>query len=345
MLGLTSAFTSNFVNDARFQYHYWQNNPDATSASQCQAPCPGFGLPSLVVGGSGSGMVGSATFYAGINDNSPQPRQARTYQFIDNVSWQRGAHSIRFGADIERYVAKDLYQVCFLGCLGVYSPETTIATANSALLAQYLPNLPKAVNGTAEILQLPVFNTSTALYSGIKVGDGWVPGPYERDKFKGSNRPKFYVADTWKVSPNLALNGALGYEWETGKWYDLPFPAFLSPIVGNNLNPPPINHKQFAPQIGFAFAVGHDKKTVIRGGGGIFWDSEPFYHRQNAGAPLEPPGNGRQALTAQLLNNIFPNIVNLATGAPLNIGDPLPLNTLTNMTLGQFIQIYRSEER
>ncbi|HEX6894850.1 MAG TPA: carboxypeptidase regulatory-like domain-containing protein, partial [Bryobacteraceae bacterium] len=343
MIGFTSAFTSNFVNDARIQYHFWQNIADVASASQCPAPCPGFGLPSLVVGGTGAGMVGSSTFYGGINDNSPQPRQARTYEIVDNVSWQKGAHRIRFGADVERYVGKDLYQTCELSCLGVYSPETTIATSNPALLAQYMPNLPRLISGTADILQLPVFNTSTSLYSGVKVGYGYFPGLYERDKFNHSDRPKFYVADSWKVTQNFTLNGALGYEWETGKWYDLPFPALLSPIIGNNLQAPPISYTQFAPQVGFAYALGKDKKTVIRGGGGLFWDSEPLWHHQNAAALLEPPGNGRTTLTAGSLLNIFPNIVNLSTGAQVKVGDPLPLNTLTNMTLAQYIQIYDAQ--
>jgi hypothetical protein len=344
MIGFTSAFTSNFVNDVRIQYHFWQNIANVSSASQCPAPCPGFGLPSLVDGGtSGAGMVGSATFYGGVNDNSPQPRQARTYEIVDNVSWQKGAHRIRFGADVERYQGTDVYQTCELGCLGVYSPETTIATANAGLLAQYMPNLPKLISGTADVMQLPVYNTSTSLYSGVKVGYGFFPGPYEHGKFNHSDRPKFYAADTWKVTPNLTLNGALSYEFETGKWYNLPFPAFLSPIIGNNLEAPPIDYLQFAPQLGFAYALGKDKKTVIRGGAGIYWDSEPLWHHQNASALLEPPGSGRTTLSAGSLTNIFPNIVNLSTGAPLNIGDPLPLNTLTNMTLGQFIQIYNQQ--
>ncbi len=131
------------------------------------------------------------------------------------------------------------------------------------LLAQYMPNLPRAINGTADLLQLPVYNTSSSIYSGIDVGDGKFPGPYNRDQFKANNRPRFYAADTWKVTPALTINAALAYEFETGLWYDLPFPAFLAPIIGsNNLSAPPVNYTQFAPQIGFAWGIGSDKKTV-----------------------------------------------------------------------------------
>jgi hypothetical protein len=338
LISLTSVLTTNIVNDLRVQYHYWQNRVEVASASQCPGPCPAFGLPSLV------SMVGSATFYGGISDNSPQPRQGRVYQIVDNLSWQKGAHRIRAGVDYERIVTKNTWTFCQLGCLGVYSPETTIATSNASLLAQYMPNLPRAVNGTADILQLPVYNTSSSIYSGIDVGDGKFPGPYERDQFKGNNRPRFYVGDTWKVNPNLTVNGALAYAFETGLWYDLPFPKFLAPIIGsNNLAAPATNYTQFAPQLGFAWSIGSSRRTVIRGGAGMFWDSEPLWHHFRAGASLGPLGNGRTTLTAQSLTNIFPNIVNLATGASLKVGDPLPLNTLTNMTLGQFIDIYNQQ--
>lgn len=343
-LGYTSVLTPNLVNDVRGFYHWWRSLVEIASASQCPAPCIAAGLPSLVAGGNaGAGMVGSSTFYGGASDNSPQPRQERSYELVESLTWQKGAHRLKFGFDYERIVTNNDWEFCSLGCLGVYSPETTLAQANPGLLAQYLPNLPRTVSSTADLLGLPVFNTSTSIYSGIDVGHGNFPGPYQRGVYNHNDRPRFYAADVWKVTPNLTLNGALDYEFETGLWYSLPYPSLLAPIVGNNLSAPPTNYHQFAPQIGFAYALGKDKKTVIRGGGGLFWDSEPLWHHFRAGASLGPLGNGRQTLPATALTNIFPNIVNLANGQPLAVGAPLPLNTLTNMTLGQFIQIYNQQ--
>jgi hypothetical protein len=338
ILGLTTILTSNIVNDARVQYHFWQNNVEVASASQCAAPCPGFGLPSLV-----AGMQGSSTFYAGVSDNSPQPRQGRVYEFVDNLSWQKGAHRIRMGADYERIVTKNTWDFCINSCLGLYSPEQTLLLAGQANVNAYLPNLPTSVSTSADMLQLPVFNTSISIYSGVDVGDGRFPGPYNRTDFNHNDRPKFYVGDTWKVGQNLTINGALAYEFETGLWYNLPFPAILSPIIGNNLSAPPTNYKQFAPQLGFAYALGKEKKTVIRGGVGMFWDSENLWHHFRAGASLGPVGNGRTTLSAGSLTNIFPGIVNMQTGASLPVGTALPLSQLTNMTLAQYIQIYDAQ--
>jgi len=338
IIGLTTVVTPNVVNNLILQYHYWQNDVEVASASQCPAPCPGQGLPSIV-----AGMVGSSTFYGGVSDNSPQPRQGRVYEIVDNLSWQKGQHRIRAGADYERIVTKNTWDFCVDGCLGLYSTETTLATANPAVLAATGYTPPATIATTQDLLNLPVFNTSSSIYSGIDVGDGKFPGPYDRGDFNHNNRPKFYVNDTWKVTQNLTVNGSLGYEFETGLYYNLPFPAFLTPIIGNNLAPIGTDYLHFAPQVGFAYALGRDKKTVIRGGAGLYWDSEPLWHHFRAGATLGPVGNGRTTLTAGSLTNIFPGIVNLTNGAPLAVGAPLPLNTLTNMTLGQFIQIYNQQ--
>jgi len=343
-LGVTTVVSPNVVNNARVFYHWWRSLVEIASAEQCPAPCVGQGLMSLVTGGSGgAGMVGSSTFYAGASDNSPQPRQERSYEVFEELSWQKGSHRLKFGFDYERIHTNNDWEFCSLGCAGVYSPESTISTANAALLAQYLPNLPKIVSSTNDLLNLPVFNTTTSIYSGIDVGHGNFPGPYERDTYNHNDRPRWYVADVWKVNSNLTLNAALNYEFETGLWYNLPFPSLFAPIFGSNLNAPPVNYKEFAPQFGFAWALGKDKKTVIRGGGGMFWDGEPLWHHFRAGASLGPLGNGRTTLAATSLTNIFPGIVNLSNGTPLPVGSAIPLNTLTNMTLGQFIQIYDQE--
>ena len=344
MIGVTSLLSPTVVNDVRVFYHWWRSLVEIASPSQCAAPCVGQGLTSLVAGGSGgSGMVGSSTFYAGASDNSPQPRQERSYELVDNLSWQKGAHRLKFGVDYERIVTNNDWEFCSLGCAGVYSPEQTLAQASPGLLAQYLPNLPRTISSTADLLQLPVFNTTSSIYSGIDVGHGNFPGPYQRGTYNHNDRPRFYAGDVWKVTSSLTLNAALDYEFETGLWYSLPYPSLLSPIVGNNLRAPPNNYHEFAPQFGFAYALGKDKKTVIRGGAGMFWDSEPLWHHFRAGSSLGPLGNGRTTLTAGALTNTFPNIVNLANGQPLPIGAPLPLNTLTNMTLGQFEQIYSQQ--
>ena len=58
-----------------------------------------------------------------------------------------------------------------------------------------------------------------------------------------------FVQDDWKVRPNLTINLGLRYERQT----------FTD------------SAKNFAPRIGFAYNIGNDGKTVIRGGFGIYY--------------------------------------------------------------------------
>ena len=60
-----------------------------------------------------------------------------------------------------------------------------------------------------------------------------------------------YVQDDWRIKPNLSLSAGLRYEGQSG----------IS------------DHADFAPRIGMAWAPGgRNTKTVIRAGGGIFYD-------------------------------------------------------------------------
>src|SRR6185437_11615808 len=113
LMGLTTVFTANVVNDFRFQYHYWQNNVTLTNPQDCQGQCLGLGLPSI------EGIFGSSVgTFAGVSDNSPQFRQTRPIEFIDGLSWQKGSHRIRIGIDYEHMVTKVVpWDACVIGCL------------------------------------------------------------------------------------------------------------------------------------------------------------------------------------------------------------------------------------
>ena len=125
-------------------------------------------------------------------------------------------------------------------------------------------------------------------------------------------------------------------------------PKYLAPIlnqanggVPSGLDGTPPNHSDFSPQIGFAYTVGKDKKTVIRGGAGMYWETNPLWEQFRQAASIGPVGAGRITLAASAFTNIFPNkFYQTATGVqPLPIGTALPLNALSNVTFGDLIQI------
>ena len=341
VVGVTTTLSPTIVNDARGFWHFWQNNDGLTGAANCQPPCIGVGLPSIV------SMVGSATFYGGSNDNGPQNRQERAIQLNDTLSWQKGSHRLRFG--IEEEVMDTInkgWDACTLGCTYVYSVESTEAAVSAANLATYFPNLPGKVVTQQDLLNLPVYNPTASIYAGVPVGNPTFPGYYQQGQSRNNWRSHPWVADTWKIRPNLTLNVGLGYDRESGLWYtDLPYPQFLAPIIGQGAvgKDTAVNNLDFSPVVGFAWSPFKDNKTVIRGGAGIYWDTQSIYQQFKEGFALGPPGDGRTNLSASIFTNTLPNLFDFTTNQAIPVGAPLPLQQLTNMTLGQYIQIYNAQ--
>lgn len=346
IVGLTTTLTANMVNDARFAFHFWENNVTDATPAQCPNPCIGFGLPAIVE------MIGSGTYGTGTSVNSPQFRQARSGELNDTLSWQKGTHRIRIGIDYEYMKTKVVpWDFCDPGCLYVFSPEETRAVLGS--LANVLfPSLPTTITSTQDLLNLPIYNLTSSIYSGIGVGNGTFPGFYEHGQGNTNNRVHPWVADTWKVTPSFTLNYALGYDLETGLFYsNLNLPQYLAPILEGQtggapygLSATPPNYADFSPIVGFAWALSKDRKTVIRGGGGMYWDTQPIWQHFREGAAIGPLGDGRTTLAASAFTNTIPGILNLsAGGAPIPVGAALPINALTTMTLGEFINIVNAQ--
>ena len=277
------------------------------------------------------------------------------------MNWQKGSHRIRFGFDYEHMHTKVVpWDACILGCLSVYSTENVQSMlapyGGAAAVANYFPTLPSQVRTTNDLLNLPPLFGTTNIYSGFPVGNGTFPGYYEHDQGGINQRIQPYVADTWRVKDSLTVNFGVGYDVETGIFYsNIPRPQYLAPIlegqtggVPYGLGAPQPNKLDFAPQIGFSWAVDKSKKTVIRGGAGIYWDTNDIWNHFREGGAIGPIGDGRVTLSAQSYTNIFPGIVAFANSAsgvptPVPVGTPLSLNTLTNLTLGQWIQIYNAQ--
>jgi hypothetical protein len=202
------------------------------------------------------------------------------------------------------------------------------------------------ITNDSQVLNLPIYNTPSSIFNGVGVGNDSTPGPYNRAANAPESQYRLYAQDTWKIRPNLTLNYGLGWNAQTG-WYGvgLSFPSYLAPIYGsNNLGPTANNLREFQPMFGFAWSPFKNNKTVIRGGGGIYWDSTPGYYKLREGPVLGPLGDGRSTLSASSFTNIFPGIVNISLGlAPIPVGAQLPLSQLTNMTVGQFVQIVNQQ--
>jgi len=85
-----------------------------------------------------------------------------------------------------------------------------------------------------------------------------------------------YFQDEWRTTPNFTLTYGLRYEYQQ---HDKPKETNpLYPLTGQI----PQDSNNFAPRVGFAWDIGGDGKSVLRGGIGMFYDNTPTLLDANA---------------------------------------------------------------
>ncbi len=334
VLGATSALKPTLVNDFRFSYQYWHNRNLFPTNSLCGGECLGLEDIAAQIGVNGTNVT------IGHSTNATQGRDLRKFQFDDGLTWQKGSHRIRFGGQIEIAPGTGFWGYCDPMCASVYTPENTRALAASGVpVTALFPTLPTTVKTYQDFLNLPFLGAV------IGIGDPAQPPPYNEDVAKYNDRYRLYFQDAWKIRPNFTLNYGLAYETETNLFnHDLSKPQYLAPLYGSDLSATNNNHGQVSPALGFAWGLGKDKKTVIRGGSGIYYDTEYLYQRLQERAYIGPVGNGRVQYQSGGFINTLPGIFDISAGVtPVPVGAPIPYGHLLNMTMGQFLQIYKAQ--
>ncbi len=323
IMGLTSTFRSTLVNDFRFAYQYWSNRNLHPTDKECPG-CLGLGLPEMSVVGTNVRFGNTA--------NAPQGRDMRRYNIVNNMTWQKGSHRMRFGGSFENSPFTGYWAFGDPAAGQVWGPD--IMVANRIPLAAF--GLPNQFVTNADVLRLPL-----AVFA-IGVGDPSQPPPYNKDKAGNNRRYHFFWQDTFRVNKKLTLNYGLAWQFESTLVNgDLSKPALLAPIM-ESLEPTKPTYTNWTPSFGFAYNPFKDNKTVIRGGGGFYYDTTELSQRLGERAAIGPVGNGRQQLGGQSIPNPTAGIVNPIPGAlpNVNVGTPLDFRTLpTGFRLADLISI------
>jgi hypothetical protein len=218
-------------------------------------------------GTTGLGGMGQTNFFTASTTlgapwiDFPGGVNATQYQAVDNVSWQKGNHSIKFGFDFKRFLTTDVgLRTASYGGDYVFGSMADEAGAS----------LPGGSGGSTFTQGFPAFgNIHSALYNfGI------------------------YAQDEWKVLPNLMLDFGLRVDRSanpscsencythyvggfpnTSVTLNTPYNATLSAGHGSLL--PSMERAVVQPRFGFNLDIHGDGKTVVRGGVGLFADNFP----------------------------------------------------------------------
>lgn len=316
--GLSSVFTPSLVNDLRYSYGFYSGRLNIPTTEDCSDPllCLGLGGPQIRAGGS---------FRIGANDQTPQNRILRTYQLTDTLSWQKGTHRFRFGGEWERFYGIGSWAFDEPATITLHDPITVFTRAfpttgvgtpgdiriYNALPASlkvtsfdnnrtFVPVSPGLLPTVADILQLPLRSFVTG------IGDPGQPQPFNRDDAARNDRLRFFFADSWRVKPSFTLSYGIAYVYENKLLnHDLDRPAILSTFFNGDLRAPQRDKNNVDPSFGFAWNI--NGKTVIRGGAGIYHDSNVFWVRLQERFLTGPSGNGRGPIPGSLVGADFPN--------------------------------------
>jgi Carboxypeptidase regulatory-like domain/TonB dependent receptor len=260
----THLFTPSLINDFRFGYvrmNYDLNNVNPVTSTDLGIDRPTNNLTQSIYKFS----FNTSGFQIGPTPPANQSQVQNNYNFTDTVSWIKGAHLFRFGADYTRVNLDKLFPQTFNGQIFF-------------------------VNGNG----LTDWQNFLEGSSSFSFGGGGVYNHEYRTNIFG-----FFAQDDWKIRRNLTLN--LGLRTEiNGAFHDnlchlgnidqsLAAQNLYPMIYGgcaNTLNVPGLSGSGddstfkngyatgLAPRIGLAYDFGGRGKTTLRAGYGIYYVRE-----------------------------------------------------------------------
>jgi Carboxypeptidase regulatory-like domain/TonB dependent receptor len=228
----------------------------------------------------------------GATATSPVSYDQRIFEFGDTVTWNTGKHTVKFGGNAQRYHF-DGFSYSRFGGNFVFRTLQEFLTLNRG-------------GGAAA-------NTFT----------GNMPGT-DTQRFIRQSYFSFFVNDDYHPTGRLTLNLGLRYEFITTP-YDIN--GKIAGLVSyNDLESGPLgvtpgtplfknpSLKDFAPRLGFSWTPSDNNRTVLKGGGGIFYQPLTTSFYRGTAFRIYPYFAGVSISRPTVFGPAIQNLLNQGTG-------------------------------
>lgn len=229
-------FSPSVINEFRVGFNrYFNTLPDGNFKY------PGLdAFPNLILldlGGNG--------LQIGPDSQAPQFTIQNLYQGVDNVSWTKGAHTLKFGGEYRWYISPQSFTQRQRGDYNYNSTQ------------KFLEDISPDNFGERSKGSTTYYGNQKAVY--------------------------WYANDNWKVNNHLTLNLGIRYEYTTVSSSEAlqtlnaisNTPSIIVPGAVNQplvFDAPRAPKNNWAPRFGFAYSPGNNGATSIRGGFGLAYD-------------------------------------------------------------------------
>ncbi len=241
-------------------------------------------------------------------------RSVDTLQFVDNLSWQKGPHSVRFGTNMRFQRHTDTR-----GSVGGanVSPTANFSTAvNTVDIATFgIPGNIQVANDRPALqssINFLLGRMGTLTQGFVQQGDAYGPGGTLFDFESDYPELDFYAQDTWKPRSNVTVDLGLRYE------------ARLSPRNPDDLIKRPNQ----------SLAIGQPPSTTLRWEEGKLYKDDWNNFAPSIGVAWDPTGDGRQALRGNY-RMAYDRINTFLLSSAIFQSIPGITTTVSNTTFGQ----------
>jgi hypothetical protein len=289
MLSETHVFSPRVVNEARFAFSRVASA--VTAEGRGVSLNQQVGLPELSANPRDFGLSFiTVTGYSPLGEefNNPQQSASNVFQFLDNATLVRGSHLAKFGFEFRALQQNAFRDVQSRGFL------------------TFSNSFPLTGNALADLLL-----GFPALTGGARLDN--------HQHLRGESYALF-ANDSFRVTPRLTLSLGLRYEYNSppvdredrANLYD-PATRTLSRVGTNGIprSGYEADKNNFAPRLGFAYALNESGTTVLRGGYGVYYDQ-----------PALAPGEGLYFNAPYFDFNLYFSL----PGLPLTVNNPFPQN-------------------